>query len=84
MRGLGFAGVYLGGHMSAALFDEILDAADRYAGDDWAALAREIRFPLEDEFYFFERDAETGLSSDVVNAAYLESRRRAGPTCACR
>jgi methylenetetrahydrofolate reductase (NADPH) len=75
-RGLGFAGLYLGGHVSASTFDEILDAADRYAGDDWVGLAREIRFPLEGEFYFFERDPETGLSSDVVNASYLERKRR--------
>jgi methylenetetrahydrofolate reductase (NADPH) len=75
-RGLGFAGVYLGGHVPVPTFHEILEAADRYATDDWVALAREIQFPLPDEFYFFERDADTGLSSDVVDASYLESRRR--------
>ena len=75
-RGLGFSGVYLGGHMPAASFEEILDAAERYAGDDWAALARDIQFPLEGEFYFFERDPRTGLSSDVVSASYLESKQR--------
>ena len=75
-RGLGFAGVYLGGHVPVATFDEILDAAERYANDDWVALARGIQFPLAGEFYFFERDPETGLSSDVVSGSYLESRRR--------
>jgi methylenetetrahydrofolate reductase (NADPH) len=75
-RGLGFAGVYLGGHVPAATFEKILEAADQYADDDWVALAREIQFPLDGEFYFFERDPETGLSSDVVNTSYLESRRR--------
>jgi methylenetetrahydrofolate reductase (NADPH) len=75
-RGLGFAGVYLGGHMPAETFDEILAVSDGYKGDDWAALAREIQFPLDDEFYFFERDPETGLSSDVVSVSYLESKRR--------
>jgi methylenetetrahydrofolate reductase (NADPH) len=74
-RGLGFAGVYLGGHVPVATFDEILDAADLYT-DDWVALAREIQFPVPDEFYFFEQDAETGLSSDVVNGSYRESKRR--------
>ena len=74
-RGLGFAGVYLGGHVPVETFDEILDAAERYAEDDWAALARGIQFPLAGEFYFFERDPETGLSSDVVSGSYLESRR---------
>jgi methylenetetrahydrofolate reductase (NADPH) len=73
--GLGFAGVYLGGHVPASTFDEILEAADAYA-PDWVALAREIRFPLPGEFYFFEPDEETGLSSETVSASYLDSRRR--------
>jgi methylenetetrahydrofolate reductase (NADPH) len=74
-RGLGFDGVYLGGHMPAATFGEILDGAERYR-DDWRGLAREIHFPFPDEFYFFEHDGETGLSSDEVNRAYLESKRK--------
>ena len=74
-RGLGFAGVYLGGHVPAASFDEILDAADGYAAD-WVALSREIRFPLDREFYAFAPDPETGLSSDLLSAGYVESRRR--------
>jgi methylenetetrahydrofolate reductase (NADPH) len=75
-RGLGYNGVYLGGHMPAATFGEILDKAASFAPDDWRAFAREIQFPFSDEFFFFERDEETGLSSDEVNAAYAESKRR--------
>jgi methylenetetrahydrofolate reductase (NADPH) len=74
-RGLGFDGVYLGGHMPASTFGEILDSAAAFAGD-WREAAREIQFPVEGEFYFFERDPETGLSSDRVDATYLESKRR--------
>ena len=73
-RGLGFDGVYLGGHMPAAVFGEILDLSTSFAGG-WREVAREIRFPFPDEFYFFEPDLDTGLSSDQVNAAYLESKR---------
>ena len=75
-RGLGFDGVYLGGHMPAPTFGEILDLAGRFGDDDWRAFAQEIHFPFADEFYFFEADPETKLSSDVVNAEYLESKRR--------
>jgi methylenetetrahydrofolate reductase (NADPH) len=75
-RGLGFAGVYLGGHMPAETFGEILDRARSFGDDDWRQLAREIQFPLRDEFFLFERDPETGLSSDEVSASYLESKRR--------
>ena len=75
VRGLGYDGVYLGGHMPAETFGEIIDGAERYAAD-WRELAREIQFPRPGEFHFFERDPDTGLSSDVVSATYLESRRR--------
>ncbi|MDX6477210.1 MAG: methylenetetrahydrofolate reductase [Gaiellaceae bacterium] len=74
-RGLGFDGVYLGGHMPASTFGEILDRAGSFA-NDWRELASEIQYPIADEFYFFEADPETKLSSSVVNPAYLESKRR--------
>jgi methylenetetrahydrofolate reductase (NADPH) len=73
-RGLGFTGVYLGGHMPASTFGEILDLAGSFGSDDWRTFAPELHFPFADEFYFFERDPETRLSSDEVNAAYLESK----------
>jgi len=75
-RGLGFEGVYLGGHMPASTFGEILDVAGSFAGDDWRQFAREIHYPFADEFYFFEPDPETALSSGEVNTTYLESKRR--------
>jgi len=75
-RGLGFTGVYLGGHMPASTFGEILDLAGSFGSDDWRTFAPELQFPFADEFYFFERDPETRLSSDEVNAAYLESKRQ--------
>ena len=74
-RGLGFDGVYLGGHMPAARFAEILDTARTFAPDDWRELAREIRFPFPDEFHLFEEDPETRLSTDEVSRGYLESKR---------
>ena len=74
-RGLGFDGVYLGGHMPAAVFGEILDKSQAF-DDDWLEVSRELRFPFPDEFHFFEGDPETGLSSDTVSAAYLEAKER--------
>ena len=74
-RGLGYRGVYLGGHMPAETFGEILDLAATFA-DGWRALVREIRYPLPGEFYLFEEEPDSGLSSERVNAAYLQSKRR--------
>jgi methylenetetrahydrofolate reductase (NADPH) len=70
-----FSVVYLVGHMPASLFGEGVNLADSFA-DDWRAVAREIDYALTDEFYFFDPDPETKLSSDVVNPAYVESKRR--------
>jgi len=75
-RGLGYDGVYLGGHMPASTFAEILDTAATYSEDDWRALGRDIGFGVDGEFYLFEQDAGTGLATDVVSPAYLESKRR--------
>ncbi len=75
-RGLGFDGVYMGGHMPAARFGEILERADAFAPDDWRDFARELQFAFPDEFYFFEEDPESRLSSTEVSATYLESKRK--------
>ncbi|MBV9808292.1 MAG: methylenetetrahydrofolate reductase C-terminal domain-containing protein [Solirubrobacterales bacterium] len=74
-RGLGFQGVYLGGHTTAETFFEILQRAEGYA-PEWRAVANDIRFDRPGEFYMFERDAETGLSSEELSRSYLESKRR--------
>ncbi len=74
-RGLGFQGVYLGGHADSATFFEILQRAEGYARD-WKLVARDLLYGYPDEFYMFERDPETGLSSDELSRSYLESKRR--------
>jgi methylenetetrahydrofolate reductase (NADPH) len=74
-RGLGFKGVYLGGHTNAATFFEILQRAEGYAGE-WRAVATGIGYDQSDEFYMFEHDPDTGLSSDELSHSYLESTRR--------
>jgi methylenetetrahydrofolate reductase (NADH) len=75
-RGLGFNGAYLGGHTTADTFFDILDRSGAYAGDDWRELSRELRFGRADEFYMFEADRDTGLSSDELNPDYVKSRRK--------
>ena len=83
-RGLGFNGVYLGGHMSAETFGQILDQAEAFA-DGWQEAAREIQYPAAEEFYFFERDPDTGLSSDEVSQLVPRSRGGSGgQRCAFR
>jgi methylenetetrahydrofolate reductase (NADPH) len=74
-RGLGFNGAYLGGHATADTFFEILDRAHAYADEDWRELSRELRFGRPAEFYLFDEDPDTGLSSDRLNPKYVKSKK---------
>jgi methylenetetrahydrofolate reductase (NADPH) len=61
-RGLGFAGAYLGGVHRIEDVEGILAIEASYSRDDWKHFAREIQFPVRDEFYYYERDEATGLA----------------------
>jgi methylenetetrahydrofolate reductase (NADPH) len=76
VRGLGFNGAYLGGHATAETFFEILDRASAYGESDWRELSREVRFDRPGEFYLFERNRDTGLSSDELNPEYVKSKKK--------
>ncbi|MGP8149432.1 MAG: methylenetetrahydrofolate reductase C-terminal domain-containing protein [Acidimicrobiales bacterium] len=73
-RGLGFRGAYLGGTLDPADCEEILSRAEGFGSDGWKELACEVSFAYPDEFYYFERDEATGLSSSKVNGALVASR----------
>ena len=73
-KGLGFRGVYLGGHLKASDYKRVLEIADQFGEDDWQDFAKEICFSQTDEFYFFEPDIATKLSSTEINREYLHSK----------
>lgn len=73
-KGLGFAAGYLGGIAKPESFFEIIDLAERYGENDWKDFIREIQYAQPEEFFFFEHDPQTGLSSpERVNRQYLAS-----------
>jgi methylenetetrahydrofolate reductase (NADPH) len=78
-RGLGYRGIYLGGHLRAADYDRILQTFDSFAQDDWLQFAQEIKFAQPGEFYYFEPDHQTGLSSSEINREYLKSKEHPTP-----
>ena len=78
-RGLGFRGMYLGGHLRFEDYERLLEILDSFAPDDWRDFAREVQFPLPGEFYYFERDEATGLASYEVNREYLRSKAAPPP-----
>ncbi|MGD9634743.1 MAG: methylenetetrahydrofolate reductase, partial [Pirellulales bacterium] len=61
-RGLGFAGGYLGGVHSMRDVEAILDLEATFAEGDWREFARELQYPVPDEFYYFARSPVTGLA----------------------
>ena len=63
-RGLGFAGGYLGGIHSMETLDAVLDKEKSFAQDDWKQFAKEIRYPVPNEFYLYAEDPESGLADD--------------------
>jgi methylenetetrahydrofolate reductase (NADPH) len=73
-RGLGFRGMYLGGHLKFEDYERILAILDSFAPGDWREFARQLQFPLPGEFYYFERDYSTGLCSGEINREYLRSK----------
>ena len=73
-KGLGFRGVYLGGHLKYEDYEQVLQTADSFGKSDWRHFAREICFHQPDEFYFFEADPQTGLSLTEVNHEYVASK----------
>lgn len=73
-RGLGFAGAYLGGVHRIGDVNEIIGIADTYSADDWKQFAREIQYPVADEFYSYERDEATGLAD---SSRLIRTPRRA-------
>lgn len=80
-RGLGFAGGYLGGMSKAETFLEVIEMADGFGRGDWREFAREIQYPLQGEFYLFERDAGTGLGHPGdFNRKYLASLEHPAPS----
>jgi len=61
-RGLGFRGAYLGGVHDFPTCESILRMERSFAPDDWKGFAREILFSRPGEYYFYGRDAATGLA----------------------
>ncbi len=73
-KGLGYRGIYLGGQLGYKDYERILEIADGFGETDWKGFAKEIRYQLPGEFYYFEPDPETDLSSVEVSRKYLQSK----------
>ena len=65
MKGMGFAGVHVGGHR--ADYDDVVEIVERgeEMESEWESLVSEFDFPMDDGFYYYDRDPETGLNAET-------------------
>ncbi len=64
MKGMGFDGVHIGGHnIKYEQVKYILDKGEELSSE-WQRLVAEFDYPQSPGFYYFERDAHTGLNTD--------------------
>ena len=65
MKGMGFSGVHIGGHnIKYEQVMEIVRQGEKLA-PLWQNLVRYFDYPIENGFYYFEKDENTGLNTDV-------------------
>jgi methylenetetrahydrofolate reductase (NADPH) len=67
-RGMGYAGIYLGGPTKAEDFDRILQLADGYAASDWRDLVASTTHRVARTWYAYRPDGKTGLSGPEAAA----------------
>ena len=64
----------MGGVHTIEGLQAILDRESSFAKDDWKQFAREIHYPVRNEFYYFAEDPATGLAdASRLNPAYAAS-----------
>jgi 5,10-methylenetetrahydrofolate reductase len=64
MKGMGFAGVHIGGHnIKYEQVEYIIDKGEEL-GKNWQDLIKEFDYPQTNGFYYFEKDEKTGLNTD--------------------
>jgi len=66
MKGMGFAGVHIGGHnIKYEQVAYIIEKGEELSAN-WMDLLPEFDYPQPNGFYLYEKDPQTGLNSDVL------------------
>ena len=65
MKGMGFDGVHIGGHnIKYEQVKYIIDKGEELSAD-WMKLIPEFDYPQPNGFYYFEKDLNTGLNTNI-------------------
>ncbi len=75
-KGLGYKGGYLGGVHNIEDYKRIMKIFASYGNDDWKEFVLELQYKQSNEFFMFEKDAVTGLTSSTLNPILLEKGKR--------
>ncbi len=65
MKGMGFAGVHIGGHGLVYEDVETIIARGEELAPNWQEYIHEFDFPQPNGWYYFERDPQTGLNTET-------------------
>ncbi len=78
MKGMGFAGVHLGGH--GLEYEDIKFVIDKgeELEENWRQFIPEFDYPQKDGFYLWQKDKETGLNSDKLAPLSEKGRKTLG------
>ncbi len=75
-KGMGYAGAHIGGHgLKYGMVEYIIDRGEELVSN-WRELAVEFDYPLQDGFYFFEKDKKTGLNKGKPAERLLKSSKQ--------
>lgn len=64
MKGMGYAGVHIAGHEVDHDGVEYIVERGEELVPEWRELVAAFDYPMEDGFYYYQRDPETGLNAD--------------------
>lgn len=65
LKGMGYSGVHIGGHnIKYEQVDAIVETGESLASR-WKDLVQYFDYPMEDGFYYYEKDPVTGLNREV-------------------
>jgi methylenetetrahydrofolate reductase (NADPH) len=75
-KGLGYKGGYLGGIHTIGDYKTIMTLFYSYDNDDWKQFVLEMQYAQHNEFFMFEMDNLSGLTSNKLNDVLLEKGRK--------
>ncbi len=75
-KGLGYKGGYLGGVHNIEDYKKIMNLFYAYEDDDWKQFTKELLYAQEDEFFMFEKNIATGLTTNNLNPVLLEKGKK--------